>query len=159
MTLSRIAVWYLIPVIDMGVKLTARDGVLTNIDARVTVVHGNAGCLQCRGRIDVKALQSEILPSAEREARVAESYAVGLAERDPAVITYTSAVAALALHELLARLFALDEEPPSGELLVRFHDRSMGRNTRAGQAHHWCTDPANLGAGDVEPFLGTLWTS
>jgi molybdopterin/thiamine biosynthesis adenylyltransferase len=157
--LSRLAVWYLIPVIDMGVKLTSTDGILTGIEGRVTIVGPETGCLQCRGRINSETLQTEVLEPRERAERVAEGYAVGLAERDPAVIAYTTGVAATAISELLARLFNLDDEPPSTELLLRFHRRDIRRNTRTGQSGHWCTDPKNRGAGDAVPFLGTIWTS
>jgi molybdopterin/thiamine biosynthesis adenylyltransferase len=159
LTLSRLAVWYLIPVIDMGVKLSSNVGTLTHIDGRVTVVDHATGCLQCRGRIDARALQSEVLQPHEREGRVAESYAVGLAERDPAVVAYTTAIAAIAVAEFLARVFGLDDAPPSSELIVRFQQRALGRSTRRAHAGHWCADPANIGAGDIEPFLGTMWIS
>lgn len=158
-TLSRLAVWYLIPVIDMGVKLTSTDGSLTGIEARITVIGPDTGCLQCRGRISPQALQAEVLEAGERAGRVAEGYAVGLAERDPAVIAFTTGVAAHAVSEFLARTFSLDDEPPSTELLLRFHRREIRRNTRSGEVGHWCTDQANVGAGDAAPFLGTLWTS
>ncbi len=159
MTLSRLAVWYLIPVIDMGVKLTSTDGVLTGIEGRVTVIGPDTGCLQCRGRINPQALQAEVLEPKERANREAEGYAVGLADRDPAVIAYTTGVAAQAVAEFLARVFSLDVEPPSTELVTRFHRRDIHRNTRAGQTGHWCTDPTNIGTGDSTPFLGTMWTS
>jgi molybdopterin/thiamine biosynthesis adenylyltransferase len=159
MTLSRLAVWYLIPVIDMGVKLTSRDGTLTGIEGRITIVGPETGCLQCRGRINPQALQAEVLQPAERADRVAEGYAIGLAERDPAVVAFTTGVASQAISEFLARTFSLDDAPPSTELLMRFHRRDIRRNTRAGKPGHWCTDPNNIGAGDAMPFLGTLWTS
>ena len=159
MTLSRIATWYLIPVIDMGVKLSSSEGVLTNIDGRVTIIDHATGCLQCRGRIDAQVLQAEVLQPLEREARVAESYAVGLGERDPAVVAYTTSIAATAVAEFLARTIGLDTDRPSTELLVRFHQRSIGRSTRPAKPGHWCVDTANVGAGDTEPFLGTMWTS
>lgn len=159
LTLSRLAVWYLVPVIDMGVKLTSTHDLLTGIEGRVTVIGHDTGCLQCRGRINPQALQAEVLEVNERADRVAEGYAVGLAERDPAVIAFTTGVAAQAVSELLARIFSLDDEPPSTELLMRFHRRDIRRNTRAGKPGHWCVDPINIGAGDSTPFLGTTWTS
>jgi hypothetical protein len=140
----------------MGVKLTSTDGILTGIEGRVTVVGPETGCLQCRGRINPRALQAEVLEVSERADRVAEGYAVGLAERDPAVIAFTTGVAAQAVSEFLARIFSLDDEPPSTELLMRFHRREIRRNTRTGQSGHWCTDQANFGAGDSAPFLGTI---
>ena len=45
----------------------------------------------------------------ERADRVAEGYAIGLAERDPAVITFTTGVASQAISEFLARTFSLDD--------------------------------------------------
>jgi molybdopterin/thiamine biosynthesis adenylyltransferase len=158
-TLGRLSTWYLIPVIDMGVKITSQQGTLHGIEGRVTVIEPGRGCLQCRGRINAAALQSEVLDPVERAQRVDEGYAPGLEERDPAVIAYTTATAAHAANELLHRLFALDQEPPSGELIIRFHARDIRRNTRPGRPDHWCTDPSHLGAGDVVPFLGTTWAS
>lgn len=158
-TLGRVATWYLIPVIDMGVKLTSTNGMLRSIEGRITTIAPGAGCLQCRGRIDTQALQSEALNPVERERRIEEGYAAGLADRDPAVVAFTTGVAAHAVSEFIHRVFALDDDTPSGELIIRFHRRDIRRNSRAGRSGHWCTDLASLGAGDAEPFLGTTWTS
>lgn len=158
-TLSRLSTWYLIPIIDMGVKITSNAGRLHGIEGRVTVVEPGRGCLQCRGRVNAAALQSEVLNPTERAQRVDEGYAAGLDERDPAVIAYTTGTAAHAANELLHRLFALDQDTPSGELIIRFHARDIRRNTRAGRPDHWCTDTSHLGEGDVVPFVGTLWAS
>lgn len=158
-TLGRLATWYLIPVIDMGVKLTSAGGTLRGIDGRVTVIEPGRGCLQCRGRINDQALHAEVLTADERGTRVAEGYAAELGEPDPAVIAYTTAVASLAVNELFHRLFGLDAEPPSGELVVQFHRRQIRRNSRHGSPAHWCVDPETVGAGDCSPFLGTVWTS
>lgn len=158
-TLGRIATWYLIPVIDMGVKLTSTAGTVRSIEGRVTVMEPGGGCLQCRGRTNTAALQSEVLSPVERDQRVDEGYAAGLEERDPAVIAFTTGVGAFAVSELLHRVFGLDAGTAPGELIVQFHRREIRRNTRPGVPGHWCVDPANLGAGDTVPFLGTTWTS
>jgi ThiF family len=157
-TLARLATWYLIPVIDMGVKLTSTDSTLRGIEGRITSIGPSTGCLQCRGRISAAALQTEVLNPIERERRIEEGYAQGLDDRDPAVIAFTTGVAAHAVSELLQRIFALDDSP-SGELIIRFHRRDIRRNTRSGRPGHWCTDPNNVGSGDTAPFVGTLWTS
>jgi molybdopterin/thiamine biosynthesis adenylyltransferase len=154
-TLSRLAYWYLIPVFDMGVQLDSAAGTLRSIDGRITVVGPGAPCLLCRGRIDDDRLAAELLGPAERAARAAEGYAIGLDDPNPAVIAYTTAVAAFAVAELLSRLF-VDVEPEPTEHLVAFHFRRIGSN-RGRRQDHWCTDPANLGAGDTVPFLGVTW--
>lgn len=158
-TLGRLSTWYLIPVIDMGVRLTSTNETLRGIEGRVTVITPGRGCLQCRGRINIEALQTEVLAPHERQQRIEEGYAAGLDDRDPAVIAYTTGVAAHAVGELIQRIFDLDDNTPSGELIIQFHRREVRRNTRPAQADHWCADPAHLGAGDTIPFLGTTWTS
>lgn len=158
-TLSRLAYWYLTPLIDMGVQLDSDGTTLRSIDGRITYVGPGAPCLFCRGRINQTVLQAELLPADEREARIAERYAIGLPERDPAVIAYTTAVAALGVAELLNRLFAVDATPAATEMIVQFHLRRIGTNRRAAIPGHWCSQPANLAAGDAEPFLGLTWRS
>lgn len=157
--LGRLCTWYLIPIIDMGVKLTSDEGNLRGIEGRVTVLEPGVGCLQCRGRINAAALQSEVLSPAEREERIDEGYATGLEDRDPAVVAYTTGVAAHAVGELLHRVFGLDDGRPSGELIIRFHCREIRRNSRAGLPGHWCTAARTVGVGDTVPFVGTMWTS
>lgn len=159
LTLSRLAYWHLIPLIDMGVQLDSDGNALRSIDGRITVVGPGTPCLYCRGRINQAALQAELLPHAEREARVAERYAIGLPERDPAVIPYTTAVAALGVAELLNRLFGIYDEAPASETVVQFHFRRIGSNRRDPQPGHWCTQLDNLGAGDTALFLGVTWVS
>lgn len=157
-TLSRLAYRYLVPVIDMGVKIDSFDGLLRSIDGRVTVVAPGTACLDCRGRIDRTSLQSELLPAAERSELIEEGYAIGLGERDPAVIAYTTSVAAFAVAEMIQRLFGLDDEPPASEYLIQHHFREVRRNLRPGYDGHWCTDPDVIAAGDAIPFLGVMWT-
>ncbi len=158
-TLSRLAYWYLIPVIDMGVQLDSVDGRLRSIDGRITFVSAGEPCLWCRGRIDQAAYQSELLPPEERESLTVEGYAIGLADRDQAVIAYTTAVAALSVAELLNRVFGLDDEAPGSESVIQFHFRRIGVNRREPNDGHWCADPVNVAAGDTPLFLGVMWTS
>lgn len=158
-TLSRLAYRYLVPVIDMGVQIDSIDGQLRSIDGRITVVVPGTACLDCRGRIDRAALHSELLSDTERSELIEEGYAIGLDERAPAVIAYTTSVAAFAVAELIQRLFGLDAEPPASELLIQHHFRKVRRNRVAGRDGHWCTDPDVIAAGDTDPFLGVTWTS
>ncbi len=155
---ARVGARYLIPVFDLGVQLTSDQGHLHGIDARVSVQMPGDACIQCRGRIDPAALHAETLPGDEHAQRLREGYAIGLPDRDPSVIAYTTVVSGLAVAELLARLFGLDDEPPSSELVVQFLPRRIGRNTRAAQPGHWCASSASVGAGDCEPFLNIIWS-
>jgi molybdopterin/thiamine biosynthesis adenylyltransferase len=159
LVLSRLAAYYLIPVIDCGVLISSRaDGQVRGIDGRVTVMSPGQGCLMCRDRIDLRRAASELMTPAERARLAAEGYAPGLGGVEPAVVTYTTLVAALAVSELLERLIGYGAEPVPGEVLARCHDRELSGNVAAPRPGHYC-DPAagQLGRGDIDPFLGQTW--
>jgi hypothetical protein len=158
LVLSRLAAYYLVPVIDMGVLLSSENGDLRGIDGRITVLSAGSACLVCRGRVDLARAAAEQLPPGERSARQAEGYAPELAGVEPAVVAYTSAVASFAVAELLERLIGYGPAPVPGEILLRFHDREISTNNADPRPRHYC-HPATglLGSGDREPFLGMTW--
>jgi hypothetical protein len=157
LVLSRLAYIHLIPVLDMGVRIDTNGDRVTAIDARITYMAPGSACLDCRGWIDHERLAAEALPGDERIALEAEGYVVGLGEPDPAVVPYTTAVAAHAVGDLLSRLFGF--APVPNDQIIQFHAhtiRTPGRRPRDG---HFCTDPLYVGAGDLDPFLDRPWAS
>ena len=161
LVLSRIATYLMTPVIDCGVKLTSsNDGSLIGIDGRVTVLGPGAACLVCRDRIDFARAAAEMLTPSEHRRRMAEGYAPSMPDVEPAVVTYTTQVAAAAVSELLERLVHYGPEPPPTEVLVRMHERELATNTQLPREGHYC-DPAagRLGRGVTEPFLEQAWQS
>jgi len=160
LVLSRVASYYLAPVIDCGVLLSSTAGLLEGIDGRVTVLSPGQACLVCRGRIDMARAQAEQLDDDERAARQAEGYAPELGAVEPAVVAYTSVVAGFAVAELLERLVGYGPEDEPGEVLLRLHEREISTNTRAPNPRHYCAPGTGLlGAGDASPFLGQTWRS
>jgi hypothetical protein len=159
LVLSRLAAYYLTPVFDCGVLISSTSaGLITGIDGRVTVMTPGQGCLVCRDRVDMQRAASELMTPAERNRLAAEGYAPGLPGIEPAVITYTTLVAALAVGELLERLIGYGPVPVPGEILARCHDRELSGNIAKPRAGHYC-DPAaeQFGRGDISPFLGQTW--
>jgi molybdopterin/thiamine biosynthesis adenylyltransferase/proteasome lid subunit RPN8/RPN11 len=159
LVLSRAATYLMTPVIDCGVLLTSgSDGVLTGIDGRVTVLTPGHACLVCRGRIDVTRAAAELLTPAERTRRADEGYAPALGGIEPAVVTFTTAVASTAVSELLERLVGYGPEPRPSEVLLRYHEREISTNVAAPRKDHYC-DPNSLkiGLGRTEPFLEQAW--
>lgn len=161
LVLSRIATYFMTPVIDCGVKLTSSNGcILEGIDGRVTVLGPDAACLVCRERIDFARAAAEMLTPDEHRRRMAEGYAPTMPEVEPAVITYTTQVAAAAVSELLERLVHYGPEPPPTELLLRMHERELSTNTQHPREGHYChPDAGLLGRGVTEPFLEQAWKS
>ena len=158
--LTRLAAYYLVPVIDCGVLISSTAGHIDAVHGRVTVQTPGAACLVCRNRIDLVRAAAEQLPVGEWAARRKEGYAPELLSAEPAVVSFTTAVAAQAVTELLDRLVGFGPEPMPTEILLRFHDREVGRNRLEPRPHHLCdTSAGYLAAGDRDPFLGQLWSA
>lgn len=159
LVLSRIATYLMTPVIDCGVKLTnSNDGSLMGIDGRVTVLGPGAACLVCRERIDFARAAAEMLTPSEHRRRMAEGYAPSMPDVEPAVVTYTTQVAAAAVSELIERFVRYGPEPPPTELLVRMHERELSTNSQRPREGHYCDLAAGrIGRGVTEPFLEQAW--
>ena len=159
MILSRLATYLLIPVIDCGVLLSSdANGELVGIDGRLTILSPGQACLICRNRIDLARAGAELLTPDERVRREDEGYAPALARTEPAVVTFTTAVAAAAVSELLERLIGYGPEPRPSEVLLRCHEREISTNVAAPRPGHYC-DPqvGKVGIGITTPFLEQTW--
>ena len=159
LVLSRFATYLLTPVFDCGVLLTSDTyGALVGIDGRVTTLVPGQACLVCRGRIDLKRAAAELLTPSERRRREDEGYAPALGRTEPAVIPFTTLVAAASLSELLERFVGYGCQPPPSEILFRCHDREISTNIQAPRVGHYCHPEAGkLGMGVTSPFLEQTW--
>ena len=159
LVLSRLTTYLLLPVFDSGVLITSdASNHLLGIDGRVTVLTPGAACLVCRNRIDLARAQAEVLSVDELKLRQDEGYAPALPGVEPAVVTFTTAVAATAISELLERLIGFGPEPAPSEVLLRFHEREISTNVASPRPGHYC-DPSGekLGLGEATPFLEQTW--
>jgi molybdopterin/thiamine biosynthesis adenylyltransferase len=159
LVLSRVASFLLTPVIDVGVLLTSdRAGILTGIDGRVTILTPGAACLVCRDRIDLARAAAEQMAPSERSRLQDEGYAPALAGVEPAVVTFTTAVAAAAVSELLERMTGYGPRPRPNEILLRLHEREISTNIAVPRLHHYCdVRTGKLGAATLKPFLEQTW--
>ncbi|MBI5851767.1 MAG: ThiF family adenylyltransferase [Planctomycetes bacterium] len=157
--LSRLSTYFLLPVIDCGVLLeSATGGRLSGIHGRVTVLHPEAACLLCRGRIDLDRARTELFTPSERTRLEHEGYAPALGAVEPAVVVYTTMVAAAAVGELLERLIHYGPEDRPSEILLRIHDREVSTNNALPKPRHYChSTSGKRGAGFTSPFLDLTW--
>lgn len=159
LVLSRLATYMLIPVIDCGVLLTSdSNDQLTGIDGRITTLAPGLACLVCRDRVDLRQASAELLTPEERKRREDEGYAPALGRTEPAVVPFTTLVAATAVSEILERLIGYGPTPRPSEVLLRCHDREISTNLAQPRPGHYC-HPASgkLGVGITEPFLEQTW--
>ena len=160
LVLSRLASYFMTPVIDCGVKITSsEDGTIEGIYGRVTVLAPGAACLVCRDRIDLQRAAAEVLSPDEHSRLAAEGYVPAMPDVEPAVVAYTTQVAAAAISELIERLVHHGPEPPPTEQLLRIHEREVSTNSQPPLEGHYC-DPVSgkLGRGLTEPFLEQTWS-
>ncbi len=157
--LSRLCTYLLTPVIDCGVLLSSDStNQLTGIHGRVTTLVPGQACLLCRDRIDVARAAAELMTPEERQRLESEGYAPALGRVEPAVVTFTSLVAATAVSELLERLIGYGPEPRPTEVLLRCHDREISTNAASPRLRHYCHPEAGaMGRGVTEPFLDMTW--
>jgi molybdopterin/thiamine biosynthesis adenylyltransferase len=159
LVLSRFSTFFATPVIDMGVLLTADSaGRLIGIDGRVTTLTPDAACLVCRDRVNIARAAVELRTPEERKRLADEGYAPDLTGIEPAVVTFTSAVASAAITELLDRLIGFGPAPRPTEVLLRWHEREISTNRAKPRSKHYC-DPASnkIAKGDTQPFLEQAW--
>ena len=153
--LNRLATCYLLPYIDLGVKLLA-DGTGT-IDEVSTAVHflqPGLSSLRARGVFtseDVFADSLRRTNPEEYSRRRKEHYILGVEETRPAVISVNFLAASLAVNDFLARLhdYRTDGNAPYAELRVSLSHVSFYPEPEKGPS----TLQAYTGIGDIEPRL------
>jgi len=93
--LTRFAMYYHVPVIDIGVKIDSQEGLVHSVQGRVTVLVPGSACLFCRRRITPEAVAAESIKSANPEEANElrrQGYIPELEEQAPAVIPFTTTV-------------------------------------------------------------------
>jgi hypothetical protein len=115
----------------------------------------------CRGRLRADNIAAEVAEATNPEAAAklrGEGYIPELPTRAPAVISFTTAVAASAVTEFLHRLIGfLGIDRASTEVLHLFDQTRVRTNSVAPDPACFCTDLAFLGRGDSKPLLDITW--
>ena len=158
--LNRFAYFYLVPVFDMGIRINvAPDGAaVTHADARVTAMIPGARCLLCHGVVNpVLAREDDLLRRdpeeyARRRAE-GEAYIRGGGLPNPAVVTFTTGVACMAVDEFVHRLTNYRHSGPIDHRVSKYHLSDERRPGAASGPCPICLDPEYWGLGDTEPFL------
>lgn len=161
--LNRLAYYYLIPVIDVGLALRVvqRDGQgLLEAEGRVTVLEPGASCLLCRRIVNPSIAAEEALKRndpEEYDRRKSEAYVRGEGDPAPAVVSFTTSVATMAIEEMIQRLVQF--RGSGGDVANRVRKFTRLEDVRPGAASDHCRICGRAhvhGAADVTPFLGRI---
>ena len=161
--LTRLALYYYIPVFDMGVRIDSVHGLVRSVQGRVTTLMPGNACLFCRRRLDPNAVASESIAAADPAAAAQlrrEGYIPEVDTAAPAVISFTTAVASWAVCELLHRLTGfMTDERTSTEVLFLFDQSRVRTNSVPSEVGCLCADQSKFGRGDCDPLLDVTWPS
>ena len=154
--LNRLASFYTIPYIDMGVRLIADgNGNVDEVCGNVHYLKPDGSSLLSRELYTEEELRAESLfrtNPKEYEARRKDGYIKNVTEEKPAVISVNMTVAALAMNEFLARIHPFRVKPNADYAIQRFSlAKGFFHNDLDG--HPCAALSKHVGRGDVDPLL------
>jgi hypothetical protein len=155
-TLNRLATFYNLPYVDVGVRLDADGkGGVNQILGAVHYLQPGGSSLRSRGIYVSDDVRAERLRRASPEAFARErneGYIKGVQEDRPAVISVNMQAAAMAVNEVLARLHPYRDDP-IGEFASFKFSLTQGCLYRAQDGEPCKILAREVGRGDVEPLL------
>lgn len=155
---NRIATFYNLPYIDMGVRLQALPGGgIDQITGAVHYIQPGRSSLKSRGMYSGEDVMAELLKRNdpdEYNRRRKEGYIRGIQEDRPAVISVNTMVAAMAANEMLARIHRYRYEPNNQFALQQFalHEGVNFKTAETDLSRCEILAP-EVGLGDVKPLL------
>ncbi len=148
--LNQLSYQYMIPTIDMGVRIQVVGGKVTDIAGRVQMLGPGLPCLVCNGFLDPEQVRRDLLAD---EARARDPYIVGTSEPQPAVVSLNGTVASMAVTMMLAAVTGI---PSSARHQVLIATRGIVRaiDSVAEPGCVICSLRGALGRGDTRPLPG-----
>lgn len=94
---NQIAYQYLIPAINLGVRIASNDGIISSAVGVIDVLRPGKSCLWCKQFLRAERIAVESLPSGDRQNLRREGYVEDIDTPTPSVISFTSSVASTAV--------------------------------------------------------------
>lgn len=158
--LNRLAYFYLIPLFDMGLTIHLTSTTPPQIQAligRATFVFPGSRCLNSYGITRSDAAYAENLRRNEPdqyERLKKEAYVIGEGNPSPAIGTFTTETATMAVNEFLYRLQGFRNSGAVDQRLRFFHlDEDIKPSSEPESDCRICGSSAYWGRGDMQPFL------
>lgn len=154
--MNLISSYYLIPLIDMGVKLDADGfGGIDRINGSVHYIQPGGSSLLSKEVYDLEKVRAEGIKRLNEEEFHRNGYLAAVGESSPAVISINMQVASAAIIEFLARIHAFRNEPNESIDTVRLNI-SDGLVYGESDSAPCPFFSKFVGKGDTEPLLGLV---
>jgi len=154
--LNQISTFYLIPYIDLGVKIVADgNGGIEQINSAVHFIQPGGSSLISRGVYNIQTLESASLlrqDPKEYKRRAREKYIVNLPVDSPAVISINMMVSSFAINEFLDRIHPFKATEPQ-ERAINWLSISEGLIFSEPDGEPDLYLQRKVGRGDIKPFL------
>jgi molybdopterin-synthase adenylyltransferase len=148
--INQIAYQYVIPTIDLGVRIQVRASAVESVTGRVQMLAPGLPCLVCDELLDPEEVRRDLLSG---EARARDPYIVGAAEPQPAVISLNGAVASLGVTMMLSAVTGL---PVAARHQLVLFNKGVVRAAAADPSPECvvCSLRGVLARGDTWPMAG-----
>ena len=158
--LNRLAYFYLIPVIDMGLIIKVNDSIppkMIDLTNRISYLFPGSDCLLTNKTINLDIAHAESIrrndPN-EYEKLKEEAYVMGEGNPAPSIVTFTTQVATLAVNSLLNRLVQFNSTAlHSHEINMIHRNIQLCPGNKVDNDCRICGFDSYWGRGDMEPFL------
>jgi hypothetical protein len=156
--LNRLATFYTLPYVDLGVQLTAMaNGEVDQIVGAVHYLQPGKSSLKSRGVYDSEDVRAEMLKRDDPDEyanQLREKYIRGVQEDRPAVISVNTMVASMAVNEMLARIhqFRYDNNDAYASLRYAVHEPCVFREAES-DLMPCAILTKEVGRGDTTPLL------
>jgi molybdopterin-synthase adenylyltransferase len=145
---NQIAYQYLIPGIDLGIRIDVADKKVTAVSGRVQMLAPRLACLVCQNLLDPHEVRRDF--SSERE-RQHDPYIAGFREPQPAVISLNGTVSSQAVTMMLG---AMTGFPIHTRHQVLLSDQGIVRSVESVRDPECivCSDKGTFARGDLQPL-------
>lgn len=154
--LNLISSYYLIPLIDMGVKFSVDgQGGIKGIFGTVHFIQPYGSSLLSRGQYNIESLRSEEMKRVDKDEFERNQYLSDANEPSPAVISVNTQISAIAVNELLARIhpYRNFENIEIDAMKVNFNEGTTFPESLSDPCDFFIK---NAGKGDVTPLLNYI---
>lgn len=105
--INQVAYQYLVPCIDVGVRIDAADEQISSASYRVQMIGPGLACLVCHPLLNPEAVRRDLMSEGARDA---DHYVVGFHEPQPAVVSLNGTATSSAVTMFLAAVTGLPGE-------------------------------------------------
>lgn len=148
---NQVAYQYLIPTINMGMAVTAKDSTIESAIGAVDVLFPDKACLWCKQYLNSKRIAAESMPKSDRVNRLEKGYVENIDTTQPSVISVNTTVASLGVTQFLQLL--TDFQGNLGDVERLNYNVLESRVTRGKtQIDEGCVCKKVRGKGDLHHF-------